>query len=97
MPTTHSVEMFDYRFEPPARRIEVGDSVVWINRGQHGHSAVRNEDPSFFSGLIAPGNQSAPKLFERESGDEGFAYVCGPHPWMEGIIIVNARTPAKQE
>lgn len=47
---TVTVELRDDLFDPPAVRIEPGDSVLWINRGRNPHNVIRGrvqlEDPS---------------------------------------------------
>lgn len=67
-------------------RIRVGEVVEWVNRDPVVHTATA-DDGSFDSGDIAPG-ESWRYRFDR-AGE--FPYHCTPHPFMQAVIIVEAR------
>jgi len=71
--------------------IEVGDSVVWVNKDQMPHSASSTEQSSqkFDTGFIKPGAKSDPVRFLKQSSLKGFPYACDVHERMlEGTVIV---------
>jgi plastocyanin len=64
--------------------VQPGQSVAWSNLGSQAHS-VTAADGSFDTGLVAPGTTAS-----LEFDTPGlFAYVCTPHPWMKGNVVVN--------
>jgi plastocyanin len=66
--------------------IRVGDTVVFVNDDDAmAHSAVGR---GFDTQLIPPGERSKPIKFTRPGR---VRYVCGPHPWMKGSIVVEER------
>jgi plastocyanin len=73
-----------YKFDPATLEINAGDSVTWANVGSLGHT-VTTMDQSFDSGNIDPGGS-----WSLEFDTLGtFPYICVPHPWMKGTIVVN--------
>jgi plastocyanin len=67
-----------------AEMVPVGASITWTNLGSQAHTATAS-DASFDSGLVAPGASAtidfpAPGVFP---------YICTPHPWMKGFVIVS--------
>jgi plastocyanin len=72
-----------------AARVPVGGTITWSNQGSQGHS-VTASDGSFDSGIVAPG-ASATIGFDTPGI---FAYVCTPHPWMKGTVVVSADAPS---
>jgi plastocyanin len=72
-----------------AARVPVGETITWSNQGSQGHS-VTASDGSFDSGIVAPG-ASATIEFDTPGI---FAYVCTPHPWMKGTVVVSADAPS---
>jgi plastocyanin len=67
-----------------AARVPVGGTITWSNQGSQGHS-VTASDGSFDSGVVAPGS-SATIQFDTPGI---FAYICTPHPWMKGSVVVS--------
>jgi plastocyanin len=65
--------------------VPVGGTITWSNQGSQGHSVTAG-DGSFDSGIVAPGG-SATIQFDTPGV---FAYVCTPHPWMKGTVVVSA-------
>jgi plastocyanin len=68
-----------------AASVPVGGTITWTNQGSQGHSVTAG-DGSFDSGVVAPG-ASATIQFDTPGV---FAYVCTPHPWMKGTVVVSA-------
>jgi hypothetical protein len=74
-------------FEPAVMVIVIGinNTVVWKNEDSDWHTAHSNI-PEFYSGIIQPG-ASFTHTFERPGI---YPYHCDPHPWMTGLITVQA-------
>lgn len=80
--------------------VEVGDSVVWVNKDKMPHTAARYteedqyKDQPFNTGFIQPGKKSAPILFLKESNSEGLEYHCDVHEYtmQSAKIFVRPRT-----
>jgi plastocyanin len=83
------IEIRDLRFQPDTVRVPVGGEVRWINRDAVGHTSTA-EDGEWRSPLIGPGETYTTR-FER-AGE--FPYHCTPHPFMRGVIIVEAPGPS---
>lgn len=84
--STEVVAMLDFEFSPKEVNVAVGDSVVWRNDGSASHTATRDEDPPFDTGLVPSGSQSMPVLFKTAGT---FDYFCRPHKGhMKGRVIV---------
>ncbi len=77
----NAVEVKDFAFAPKTLTIKKGESVTWTNRDPVSHSILMN---GVDGGLFGT-DQSYTQAFP-EAGT--FNYVCGPHPRMEGTIIV---------
>ncbi|WP_183709868.1 plastocyanin/azurin family copper-binding protein [Bradyrhizobium sp. ERR14] len=84
----HTVEIKDFAYNPSTLVIVVGDSVKWANKDSSPHTATRNQAPTFDTGPIPGGNPSGDIVFTDASDSSGFAYICTPHPFMQGKIIV---------
>lgn len=86
-PATLEVEIRDYQFHPASLSIRSGDSVRWVNREK------RTTHTILFAGA---GGVESERLFPddtwlRKFEQAGrFAYGCGPHPEMQGLVVVNA-------
>jgi plastocyanin len=88
--TPYVIEIRQHAFNPAELRIKVGDAVVWHNNDHVNHSAMRDNDPQFDTGLLSFDKRSAPVSFSQASPADGFDYHCDPHPDMVGVIIVAA-------
>jgi LPXTG-motif cell wall-anchored protein len=82
---TANVTISDYRFTPATVTVVVGDTVTWTNDGPSAHSATATGG-SFDTGIF-PAGASRSATFD-EAGT--FAYICTPHPNMEGTVVVEA-------
>lgn len=85
--TTHTVSIVDFQFNPKKLNVAKGDSVIWSNDGSVAHSAARDDEPAFDTGLLQPGSRSAPVQFDMVGSVE---YFCRPHMGhMKGTIVVS--------
>jgi plastocyanin len=92
MSTVHTVEISGYAYHPEKLQIKVGDKVKWVNRDTVRHTATRTDAPAFDTGLLSKNQESAEVAFDTASDDNGFAYLCTPHPKdMRAVVVVQAR------
>lgn len=81
-PPAASIVIADFAFSPANQTAAPGATVTWNNTGSTSHSVVAN-DGAFASDVLAPGAQFSVVL------DAGtYAYKCGIHPSMTGIVTV---------
>jgi plastocyanin len=81
-PVTHTVTIDGARFSPADLILNVGDSVVWVNKDILAHTATTST-PGFDSKVIQPGKSW--RYTVRRKGE--FPYTCVFHP-MNGILRV---------
>jgi plastocyanin len=82
-----TVDIEGFAFKPDRVVIAVGDSVKWVNKDKAVHTAERSAKPTFNTGPLAQGASKAIR-FDEASAAEGFDYICGPHSFMKGIVVV---------
>lgn len=82
----HTIVIKDFEFDPASLTIKSGDAIIWQNDGNLVHSAEREGEHAFDTGLIPPGSKSDPIVMD--ASGETLTYICGPHPYMEANIIV---------
>jgi plastocyanin len=80
-----SVTISDFSYSPGTITINQGDTVTWVNNGPTPHSAT-SSNGAFDTGIF-PKGQSRSHTFN-EAGT--FAYICTPHPFMKGTVVVQA-------
>ncbi|HWQ80585.1 MAG TPA: cupredoxin family copper-binding protein [Anaerovoracaceae bacterium] len=80
-PDENTVIIEDYKYQPSEITIQSGETVTWINRDSVRHTATGD---SFDTGLL--GKEEASSITFEEAGT--FDYICTPHPYMEGSVIV---------
>jgi plastocyanin len=68
-----------------AASVPLGGSITWTNIGAQAHT-VTAPDGAFDSGMVEPGGATT-IAFPVEGV---FPYVCTPHPWMKGFVVVSA-------
>lgn len=79
------VDLRDIEFAPDTVRIRVGGTVHWVNGDIVVHTVEAND------GSWASGSLRADQRYSRVFSSAGtFAYHCGPHPHMRGVVIVAA-------
>ena len=78
-------------FEPTMVTVVIGvnNTVIWKNEDSDWHD-VHSEMSLFYSGIIQPG-ASWTYTF---TSPGTYPYVCDPHPWMTGTIIVDSINPS---
>ncbi len=86
-------------FIPYEAIVDVGGEVTWTNDDTAAHTVtsgdIKGEGPDgiFDSSLFGPG-----KTFSHTFTDAGtFKYFCMVHPWMEGIVTVQAAMMEEEE
>jgi glucose/arabinose dehydrogenase/plastocyanin len=77
-------------FQPNRMTVNLGDTVTWVNDGLNPHSATAI-DGSFDTDVFDPGTSRSITFTTPGS----FDYICKPHPWMAGTIVVAAEAPAE--
>lgn len=80
-----SVTIKDFSFGPATVNVNAGDTVTWSNRGPTVHTATAS-DGSFDSGNLTKGQSYSRKF----SSPGTFSYICTPHPFMKGKVVVAA-------
>ena len=82
-PKVWSVAIEDFYFEPADAAIQPGDTITWVNEGNHPHT-VTSDDGQFDSEVLNPGDSF---MFTfPEAGT--FSYHCEIHPSMTGSVTV---------
>jgi len=78
-------------FEPSTITVVIGvnNTVIWKNEDADWHD-VHSDTGLFYSGIIQPGT-SWTYTFTTPGT---YPYVCDPHPWMTGTVIVISTTPS---
>lgn len=90
---THEIPIANFAFVPEELTITAGDTVTWTNEDVVIHTAT-SVDGAFDSGDLAQG-ESWSMTFNTPGT---YDYLCTPHPFMVGRIIVVAApaTPSPQ-
>jgi plastocyanin len=79
------VRIREYRFSPAEVRVRPGDTVRWINDEKRtSHSVLFVGAGGLESDRFFPG-ESWERRFEKPGR---FEYRCGPHPEMNGVVVV---------
>jgi plastocyanin len=82
------VEMFDDKFVPSSLTVDLGQKVIWINKGHKPHN-VTSDDGYFNSSKILPGKNIS-YVFNKPGI---YNYSCTYHSFMifgmKGTVIVN--------
>jgi plastocyanin len=81
----HVVSIEDYKYLPAEIRIQPGDAVTWVNREKRTSHSVLFLTTSEESERFFP-DEKWSRVFP-EAGR--FEYRCGPHPEMNGVVIVS--------
>ena len=74
----------EYTFGPSRNRVKVGAEVTFTNVGDIPHTATSIRNGEWDTGTLAKGESKVVR-FEKEGIEY---YICTPHPWMYGQIIV---------
>jgi plastocyanin len=81
-PVTHTVTVDSVRFSPANLTVNVGDSIVWVNKDILAHTATTVK-PGFDSNVIQPGKSW--RYTVTKKGE--FPYTCSFHP-MNAVLRV---------
>ncbi|MGI6678952.1 MAG: cupredoxin domain-containing protein [Dehalobacterium sp.] len=81
-PNTNTVYIKDYKYQPGEITIDTGETITWINEDSVGHNVAAD---TFECDILQKG-ESFSYTFN-ETGT--FDYICTPHPFMKGKVIVN--------
>jgi quinohemoprotein ethanol dehydrogenase len=74
----------EYSYFPARTRIKTGTSVTFTNVGDTPHTATELKQAQWDTGILEKGQSKA--IIFSEPGI--YYYVCTPHPWMYGEVIV---------
>jgi len=80
-----SVTISDFKFTPDSVTVNVGDTVTWTNDGPSVHTATA-DDGSFDTGSLREGESGSATFTQAGT----ISYICQPHPFMKGTIVVQA-------
>jgi len=87
---TNAVRIVDYAFTPARITVATGSNVIFTNGGSTPHNAAGADAGGWDTGLL-DGGQSATVTFNRPGT---YNYICTPHPYMIGQIIVTGEAVA---
>lgn len=82
-PKVHTVEIKDMKFVPEEITVNVGDTVLWINKDIVAHD-VTEESTNAWTSSVIPSDSSWKKAIT-----EDVDYYCSIHVIMKGKIKVN--------
>lgn len=80
---TDAVEIRDYRFQPDAIVVAVGDTVTWTNADEFQHTSTQ-EDDLWDSTPLDPGASFSHTFTEPGT----YAYLCNIHNTMTAEVVV---------
>ena len=83
-PQKHIVEIKGFKFDVAELSVQVGDTIVWVNKDIVPHTATAN-DKSWDSDLL--NEKEMWQYIPEENGED--EYFCKYHPTMKGKISVN--------
>lgn len=88
--TKAAVQIKDFSFAKVAK-VQVGDTVTWVNKGAKPHLAATTKAPvAFSSPKLAAGESWSFKITKPGT----YAYVCKLHPDMKATIVAAPTTKA---
>ena len=74
----------EYAYWPARTRVKAGTAVTFTNVGDTPHTATAFEKSNWDTGVLEKGQSKTITFSEPGS----YYYICAPHPWMYGQIIV---------
>jgi alcohol dehydrogenase (cytochrome c) len=74
----------EYSYFPSRIRVKVGSTVTFTNVGDLNHTATAMEKREWDTGDLAKGGSQTITF----SQPGNYYYICTPHPWMYGQVIV---------
>jgi hypothetical protein len=82
---TAEVSIDNFTFTPETLKVAVGTVVKFTNRDDLPHSVVSAERPPIFKSKTMDTDESFTYTFDKQGQ---FAYFCGLHPHMKGVVVV---------
>lgn len=86
--TPHTIEIRDMAFHPAELRVQVDDTIVWVNQDFVPHTATA-QDSEWSSPLLAQ-DENWTMVALRPGSEE---YLCDFHPVMTATLTVQDREP----
>ena len=80
-PTTHRIEISQFRFVPDNLSVQPGDTIIWTNRDVVPHK-VTATDESWDTGALKTGESGSVVVSE----DFNLRYFCPYHPTMKAEL-----------
>lgn len=80
-PTTHRIEISQFRFVPDNLSVQPGDTIIWTNRDVVPHK-VTATDESWDTGALKTGESGSIVVSE----DFNLRYFCPYHPTMKAEL-----------
>lgn len=84
MATVHRITIAGFRYQPDTLRVAPGDTVVFRNSDQFGHTASSRTPGVLETSLIAGGDSA--RWIATIAGTVD--YLCAFHPSMRGVMTV---------
>ncbi|CAB3792276.1 plastocyanin/azurin family copper-binding protein [Pararobbsia alpina] len=84
-PSTATVVIGNFSFNPPRLSIPVGTTVVWQNEDDMPHTIVNDAAPREFKSPPIDSGEHFSWTFSKAGT---YAYFCSVHPRMTGVITV---------
>jgi plastocyanin len=81
---TNAVKMADYAYSPARITVAAGTKVTFTNAGSQPHNAAGADAGGWDIGLLSGGEAGSVTLNKPGT----YSYICTPHPFMIGQIIV---------
>lgn len=78
----NTVEIFDFKFNPAVMIVKVGTTVKWVNKDSAPHIVASAGN---FTSNTLNKNETYSFTFSQPGT---YAYICGIHTYMKGIITV---------
>jgi alcohol dehydrogenase (cytochrome c) len=74
----------EYSYGPARIRVKAGTAVTFANVGDVQHTATAFQKGNWDTGVLEKGQSKTITFSEPGS----YYYICAPHPWMYGQVIV---------
>lgn len=82
-PATHTVTIYQMKFDPAHLEVKKGDKVVWINKDFVPHDVTEEINKKWTSKPLQKGEKWSKVI------NEDIAYYCSIHQVMKGTITVS--------
>jgi quinohemoprotein ethanol dehydrogenase len=74
----------EYSYFPARTKVKAGTAVTFTNVGDVPHTATAYQQGNWDTGALAKG-ETKTITFDKPGN---YFYICTPHPWMYGQVIV---------